>query len=1230
MSAFFALALMISTSAQAATPLTFSAALDNDDIGPGNVATLTYTLTNPDAVDPAANVAFSLSLPAGVTLASPANGFTTCTDAVLLAFDGGTTVDLSDGRLGTTSVCTVTVDVTSAAVASHAITTGDLTSSSGNSGTATTTLTVNAAKPGVALSFSPNPVPLNGITTMTLSFDFSANTGIEPFNINVPLGNGLKVASLANASHTCLTGTVSATPGASAVSFFGAVNGSAVCEMTVDIQAELGGIVATTTGQLFDNLSVGAGKASALVDVTVSPLNLGAFFVDDPVPPGGTVTLEYIITNFHPSDATDLAFTDDLDATLSGLTAISLPAAPCGAGSTLTGTSTLTLAGGTLASGGSCTFSVTLQVPGAASPGAYVNTTTVINATIGGMSVTGNAGTDTLDVRTTPSISKSYVGDPTAAGGSVTVEYTITNTNTASPATDITFVENLDSLIPGITVTMLPTAGFCGAGATLIAGLIIPPFSENGLQMTGGSLAAGDSCSFQVTLQLAADSPHGAHTSTTGGVTATIGGTDYTGLGATDTLIVVTAPRLAMSFTDDPVAPGGTTTLEFTLSFDENAPGDATNVSFDVDLDGVITGMVATGLPANDVCGIGSQLSGTSTISLTGATVSPNDSCTFSVTVQVPATATPTSHAVASSSVTGIALGVVVTSAAASDALSVSGVVVTKEFVDDPVVPGGVVSLRYSITNAIPGEALTNIAFTDDLGTVLSGLVATALPLNGVCGAGSQLSGTDVITLTAGQLADGGSCTFTINLQVPAGASAGKYPSVTSAITADTSGGSVSIDPVGDTLIIGDPLMFSAQFTDDPVRIGSTVTLEFTIANADPSNAATGLTFTDDLGAALAGMAASGLPVSDVCGAGSELSGSDVITLTGGNIAAGGMCTFSVSVQLPDAASPGFDIVNTTSELSGTINGNGTSAPAASDSLIIDFATLTKAFASTGVPGNTTTLTFTIENHSTAAIADISFLDDLSSMGAGFTAVTLPASGFCGAGSEITGSDTIVVRNANLAGGATCTFDVDLLVAKNVDAGDYVNTTDEPTAGGQRLGPAATATLTVAFLPPEFTKAFAPATIDAGATTTLTFTIDNSAAGAPVSDLSFTDNLPAGVSVADPASASTTCTGGTITAVAGGNTIGYSGGTVAATSSCEIQVNVTANEPGTYTNTTEELTSSAGSSGTATATLTVNAAEPADDDGGCCDASSSSGRSSALLALLVFVLLARRRKTGPC
>ena len=79
-----------------------------------------------------------------------------------------------------------------------------------------------------------------------------------------------------------------------------------------------------------------------------------------------------------------------------------------------------------------------------------------------------------------------------------------------------------------------------------------------------------------------------------------------------------------------------------------------------------------------------------------------------------------------------------------------------------------------------------------------------------------------------------------------------------------------------------------------------------------------------------------------------------------------------------------------------------------------------------------------------------------------------------------------------------------------------------------------------------------------------------------MSALAFTDALPAGVTIATPASASSTCTDGTLVAPDGGTTISFSGGRLGANSSCTLTANITSSVVGTHTNTTDNLTLSAG------------------------------------------------------
>jgi hypothetical protein len=101
-----------------------------------------------------------------------------------------------------------------------------------------------------------------------------------------------------------------------------------------------------------------------------------------------------------------------------------------------------------------------------------------------------------------------------------------------------------------------------------------------------------------------------------------------------------------------------------------------------------------------------------------------------------------------------------------------------------------------------------------------------------------------------------------------------------------------------------------------------------------------------------------------------------------------------------------------------------------------------------------------------------------------------------------------------------------------------------------RWTPALAGTLLFLFTAPAvsaqqvfFFKIFEPDTIGPGSVSTLVFEISSSE-DVPVTDLAFADTLPAGVTIANPPNASTTCAGAAVfvDAPAGGSTITFTGG----------------------------------------------------------------------------------------
>jgi hypothetical protein len=195
------------------------------------------------------------------------------------------------------------------------------------------------------------------------------------------------------------------------------------------------------------------------------------------------------------------------------------------------------------------------------------------------------------------------------------------------------------------------------------------------------------------------------------------------------------------------------------------------------------------------------------------------------------------------------------------------------------------------------------------------------------------------------------------------------------------------------------------------------------------------------------------------------------------------------------------------------------------------------------------------------------------------------ASTTCAGGTltAIANSTTVSYTGGTVPASTSCTVSVDVVATLT---GSLVNTTGDLTSS---LGNSGTAsdTLTVNSQP-IFSKEFMPNSILAGETTTLTFTVDNSANSMAATGIGFVDSFPLGLAIDANPNAMNTCTGGTLTALAGTFVVNYSGGSVAAGTSCQISVTVFSDSVGTYNYASGDLNSSLGNSGGASSTLIVS------------------------------------------
>ncbi|MCX5535279.1 hypothetical protein OG785_32610 [Streptomyces sp. NBC_00006] len=104
---------------------------------------------------------------------------------------------------------------------------------------------------------------------------------------------------------------------------------------------------------------------------------------------------------------------------------------------------------------------------------------------------------------------------------------------------------------------------------------------------------------------------------------------------------------------------------------------------------------------------------------------------------------------------------------------------------------------------------------------------------------------------------------------------------------------------------------------------------------------------------------------------------------------------------------------------------------------------------------------------------------------------------------------------------------------------------------------------------PHVEKSFSPDAVAVGGTSKLTFTVTNTSDLMKKEGWSFTDDLPAGLTVADPAGTETTCSNGAVDTSAGSGTVDLKGDLKEGQTSCTLSVDVTSDQAGSYENCAE-------------------------------------------------------------
>ncbi len=1128
-------------------------------IAAGGTSTLTITVTNP-AANPGNLTGVSIGDAYTGTLVNNAAGSVVCSGAGSATLTGGvnlgTSVGFASGTIVPGGTCTITQSVTATTTNTNATTAPAATGPVALTGTAATgvVLTVVGA-PVVTKSFVATNVAVGGTTTMNITVENPAAntvalTGVA-FTDTYPAG--LTGALTASASPAGCTGTLTALAGSLALTG-GVVPVATTCTYAVTVTGATAGAKLNSTGAVTSTNGASGAAASATLNVYTVPTVVKSF-APPTIAAGGTSTLTITVTNpaANPGNLTGVSIGDAYTGTLVNNAAGSVVCS--GAGSaTLTGGvnlgTSVGFASGTIVPGGTCTITQSVTA-----------TTTNTNATTapaatGPVALTGTAATGVvLTVVGAPVVTKSFVATNVAVGGTTTMNITVENP--AANTVALTGVAFTDTYPAGLTGALTASASPAGCTGTLTA-------LAGSLALTGGVVPVATTCTYAVTVTGATA---GAKLNSTGAVTSTNGAS---GAAASATLNVYTVPTVVKSFAPPTIAAGGTSTLTITVTNPAANPGNLTGVS----IGDAYTGTLVNNAAGSVVCsGAGSATLtggvnlGTS-VGFASGTIVPGGTCT--ITQSVTATTTNTNATTAPAATGPVAL---TGTAATGVVLTVVGApVVTKSFVATNVAVGGTTTMNITVENpAANTVALTGVAFTDTYPAGLTGALTASASPAGCTGTLTALAGS--LALTGGVVPVATTCTYAVTVT---GATAGAKLNSTGAVTS-TNGASGAAASA--TLNVYTVPTVVKSFAPPTIAAGGTSTLTITVTNpaANPGNL-TGVSIGDAYTGTLVNNAA-GSVVCSGAGSATLTGGVNLGTSVGfasGTIVPGGTCTITQSVTAT------------------TTNTNATTAPAATGPValtgtaatgvvltVVGAPVVTKSFVATNVAvGGTTTMNITVENPAanTVALTGVAFTDTYP---AGLTGALTASASPAGC----TGTLTALAGSLALTGGVvpvatTCTYAVTVTGAT---AGAKLNSTGAVTSTNGASGAAASATLNV-YTVPTVVKSFAPPTIAAGGTSTLTITVTNPAAnpgnltGVSIGD-AYTGTLVnnAAGSVVCSGAGSATLTGG----VNLGTSVGFASGTIVPGGTCTITQSVTATTTNTNATTAPAATGPVALTGTA-------------------------------------------------
>ena len=657
----------------------FSASFAPSAIETLETSTLTLSINNTAGTEAATSLDVTSNLPAGLQIASPSNASTTCTGGTITAVSGSGTFSYSGGTVTAGGVCAVSVDIVARSGGNFSYVTGNLTSSQGNSGTASASLSVTAVPPTVTIGALSGPTGGTYSATITLSkvsTDFTVGdltltnatatltgSGTSYTVILTPLADGPIALSVDASRFTDAAGTANTASNSVSATYDGTAPTVTLAALTGPVAG-----VYTTTATFSEDVAGLDASDLTLVNASATVTGSGAVYTITLTPAGdGTLSVQIPADVAEDAASNGNTASNEVTATYDGtaptVTLAALTGPVAGVYTTtatfsedVTGldASDLTLVNASATvTGSGAVYTITLTPAGDGALSAQIPADVAVDAATNG-NTASNEVTATYD-GTAPTVTLAALTGPVA--GVYTTTATFSEHVTGLDASDLTLV-NASATVTGsgavYTITLTPAGD--GTLSVQIPADVAEDAASNGNTASNEVTATYDGTAPTVTLSALSGPSSGVYT-TTATFSEAVTGFDaadltlvnasatVTGSGAVYTITLTPAGDGALSVqipadvAEDAATNGNTASNSVSATYDGTAPT-VTLAALTGPVAGVYTTTATfsedvTGLDASDL----TLVNASATLTGSGAvyTITLTPSGDGAISVQIPA-----------------------------------------------------------------------------------------------------------------------------------------------------------------------------------------------------------------------------------------------------------------------------------------------------------------------------------------------------------------------------------------------------------------------------------------------------------------------------------------------------------------------------------------------------------------------------------------------------------------